>query len=485
MQISFDFAETREPANEAPQDAEGFDYRLTIQYSTLDSIILSCKRMLWSETFAKTEAEKMIVTKTKQYLPIIEGYFTSIDIRKDEQANKISIRAKLTFDPHQHPDQTAQADEALTFWFKEVLPLIESGQGLPKAPSGFKSQLFPNAITEDGRFGITRGPADLLNNLFQTSKDKERTKKRFTEKTYPNERRKRSVLVTGESETPNLGHSRVVSFDRFYVELLELRDAKVIQVFCALYFYACQTGTWHFSNVRLTEFMKITHKGDKNGSINQQAKREFCSILRLLTQFHVELNLTLYEPGRKHPRHFGKPYPLFWINELEYATKRDGTKDTSVFNIFDAELLPEFNKSSQIARVYGPGILEMDANKDRNAIELSFYLQTRLGQVNQQIDENETLQPTRFQRSQLIELANLKRTDKSSKAKGSLKLQRALDKLVQIGDILKYSPIPIPNDDHAMIYIYPAPHHRNVDVKKYLESQACLDALELPPAPSV
>jgi hypothetical protein len=140
---------------------------------------------------------------------------------------------------------------------------------------------------------------------------------------------------------------------------------------------------------------------------------------------------------------------------------KKGDPDYSVILRVYGELLPGFNKGIMRGRLYSKGILELDANKDGNAITLGFMLMTRFDQLRQGHSGKDKVSDDNLyitlDRKALIEGAGYSRTDQHNKRRASDFLENTLNKLIEARVLREYTPQQISTDDSQRITLYPYP----------------------------
>ena len=167
-------------------------------------------------------------------------------------------------------------------------------------------------------------------------------------------------------------------------------------------------------------------------------------------------------------------YPFFELIGATYTKRKQALKDDkgdtiakkgdpdySVILRVYGELLPGFNKGIMRGRLYSKGILELDANKDGNAITLGFMLMTRFDQLRQGHSGKDKVSDDNLyitlDRKALIEGAGYSRTDQHNKRRASDFLENTLNKLIEARVLREYTPQQISTDDSQRITLYPYP----------------------------
>jgi hypothetical protein len=322
--------------------------------------------------------------------------------------------------------------------------------------TSLERSLFSNPIEQEDVFGISRAFSDKYNSL--------------TKEITP-ESVKYSFLTNGgrcfKDKNDKIGlriSKEIKTAEQLYVELEKIKKGKIIKTLLGLWFHAKEIGSFVFRDVRLTELMTLVLKPDKNGYFSQEQKRDFTEAIYILRGFEIYLDNPVTEKDKngKQKRMVKRDYfRLIDLTSAVYATKRDGTADDSVIVKLNGELLPRFNKAIMRGRLYGIGLLELDANKDENALLLGFNLSTRFDQLRQGKKGKHSNYDDRLfikmDRKKLIELTGYDKTDSANKAMASRCLEKTLNKLIQIKCIKNYSPCRIGTDDNIKISIQAFP----------------------------
>lgn len=408
-----------------------------------------------------------IIDTAKGVLPIIRSLKSLKITYYDEAQQEAKLDFQVDFDPalpeNEHRYKITR--EAINWVIKNVII------GNPADPSGLVNNLYPNSshIEMTVHFPINRMFADRI-----TATMKQITNKIEVAQHY-NPSRKSTKIECGTAKYDVISekgdkivakgkpriielslddpHVRLRTFEAFYEHILKIRDAKVIKIVCALFDFCADQNTWYLRDISLNDFMKRILAEPKSGYFNKKEKQSVSDILLFLSQLTVEMDTEI--SFGKTKRIQSNRYRVLDIDVAQYGKTREGEVDRTIIVRFHAELLPKFNKGTFPARLYGRGILNMDANHDRNCILLSFYLQTRLSQINQNKRANERLAPCRMQRGELIEYLELEKTNRSNPHVANDVIKRILDKIIQQGQISNYDPKPLPLSDIDFINFYP------------------------------
>lgn len=428
----------------------------TARLNLLDKIRLDLWRI--ANPAQPNNDNKLQIKKAAEYLRIITAHVVDV---KDIVVNEGNIEgAVLDFnfnpkDPEQI-DLAIQCQAAFDFWVEHNSsyldrsitnkPIIKE-QTTPMMKQGI---LFPNNINPIHNLALVRQFADRYTAAIKLVPDEERVRAIMNQS-----KRNTFTYPVGEAEVSMTfvdPEFRLRTFEAFYERLLKIRDAKTIQVVCALFDYAAASGAWQLREVNINDLMKTILKPPKSGYFSQPDRRSFSDVLYFLSELKITLD-TEIKDGRKK-RVVTYFYRVFDLNVAVYSKKRDGEIDRSVILRFNGELLPGFNKGVNPARLYGKGLLHYDANKDRNAVLLSFLVQTRLSQINQNITDGEALKPCRIVRGELVRFCDYGE-EKHNRRRVNDLLKKTLDKLVETGDISSYHPSTLPLDDGAPIHFFP------------------------------
>ncbi|GAB3754812.1 hypothetical protein [Spirosoma pomorum] len=250
--------------------------------------------------------------------------------------------------------------------------------------------------------------------------------------------------------------------EEFANQLLKLKDAKVLQVFFALWKWASRHDRATFKDVPLSELMALCLKTTKENKFNTKDRREFSDILEYLASMTITESIL----GERVNKRTGKSKPelreekgvrVFHM-EATYSIKKEFRAlpktdldqgvhfDKTVITRFSGTLLP--NKShlfNQRASIFFDNLLQLDANKDSKAIVLGFHLQTRF---NQLMDKS---QPIELDRDFLIHLCDYQKTNQAKPSQATKQLRNNLDKLINVGIISGYSGLTNTDTDRVKL----------------------------------
>ena len=381
----------------------------------------------------------------------------------DKDSYLVDHQNGSTPEPHINENVSQQVSQIQNGSTDKDSYLVDSQNGSAKPPKSKKgpATLFPNAVEPAENVGIVRQFSDRYSTAVKLTSNEALVRASNQQK------RNTFTYQVGASEVSMTFDDpgfKLRTFDAFYNHLLKIRDAKTIQVICALFDFAAVNGAWQLQNISINDLMKSILKPPKSGYFSQEERRDFSDVLYFLSELKLSLDTDVREGRKKRVlTHF---YRVFDLRVALYAKKRNGHPDLSVILRFNGELLPGFNKGVHPARLYGKGLLHYDANKDRNAVLLSFLIQTRLSQVNQTLTENDELKPCRVTRGELMRFCDYGE-DKLNRNRANIMLKRTLDKLIEFGDIMSYHPDIMPLDDGGQITFFPV--NKNVKGAKMLD----------------
>jgi len=324
-----------------------------------------------------------------------------------------------------------------------------------------QTQMFSNPIDTDNAFGITRNFTDNYKGLLDEITPDTASSQYDHRKTFKAKNKAGKELALRVSDPLN----KIQNADQFYNALAKIKDAKVLQTLLSLWNYSNKQGKFLFNGTRLSNIMRTVLKGDKRGYFTQEQKREFTRAIHILRDFEIYLDQTITETddrGKKKKMTKRDFYRLIDLIGAVYAKKKDGSTDDSVIVKVYGELLPRLNKGIMRGRLYSRGLLELDANKDANAILLGFKLLTRFDQLRQAKKGSKDIIPDdklfiEVDRKNLIEWAGYQQTDNQSHWLANKYLKKTLDKLIDIKCLNSYSPDKIPIKDDDKITLKPHP----------------------------
>ena len=412
--------------------------------------------------------DHVIIDTAKAVLPIIENLKSLKITYFDEEKQEAKLDFQVDYNPNlsENKDRYQITQEAINWVIKHVIvnrPLMHPAD---------EKNLYPNSshIQMTVQFPINRMFADRMSAAMRQVRNKTNIAQNYnsskkstniecgTAKYDVISDKGDKIAAKGKPRIVELSlddpHVRLRTFDAFYEHLLKIRDAKVIKIVCALFDFCAELDSWYLRDISLNDFMKRILAEPKTGYYNKKEKQDVSDILFFLSQLTVEMDTEV--SFGKAKRIQSNRYRVLDIDVAQYGKSRSGEVDRNVIVRFHAELLPKFNKGAFPARLYGRGILQMDANYDRNAILLGFYLQTRLSQINQTKKANEVLEPCRMQRGELIDFLELEKSNKANLHRANEYIKNILDKLVVNAQLSAYKPQDLPLSNQDYIYFYPS-----------------------------
>ena len=340
---------------------------------------------------------------------------------------------------------------------------ISSKEGTSPAALKQKNglQLFPNSkqIDQASYFCIAQIVGNAMNGGIKYA-TLERAKNQYKESG-----RKAQFVSPGKNSDYTLELDPVAldinSAAEFAKQLMKIKDAKVLQTFWALWKYANDQDSHIFRNVPISKVMKIVLKPHEKANFTKKARQEFTKGINYLAAISISVYLKAHETNKR-----GKKKPVLVENknvhlldiqaqyalkkEFQHLPEKDLTKehyDRSVINKFSGELLPGNKRLfADRANVYSSKLLQLNANKDRQAVVLGFILQTRF---NQLADKEKSV---RMQRGYLIEQCEYQKSDKAKPAVATKYLKKVLDKLQLSGIISHYENLTNNSADEVRIY---------------------------------
>jgi len=315
--------------------------------------------------------------------------------------------------------------------------------------------LFYNSIKQGDIFGISSNFSDRYNSL---------TKEITPEVAKTNFEINGRCFKGKDDRVRLMINKKIGNAEQFYEELEKIKKGKILQTLLAIWSYAKKQNSFIFKNVRLTEIMKLILKPNKFGYFSQAQKEEFTNAIHTLRSFEIYLDNRVIDKdknGRKKRVIKRSYFKLIDLVSAIYARRRNGTTDDSVIVKLNGELLPRFNKGIMRGRLYGNGLLELDANKDENALVLGFKLFTRFDQLRQgKLGKYSNVDSRLYidtDREKLVEWAGYKQTDKANKAVASRRLEKILSKLIRAKCLKGYTPRRITVNDNLRIRLYAYP----------------------------
>lgn len=331
----------------------------------------------------------------------------------------------------------------------------DTGPGTKKA-----NVLFANSkdIDTSKAFGIPKSLSDGLSRVIRNAnRESAETQYRSSNRT--------STFRTGGVRNTELNVDALAlgikAADQFAVQLMRIKDAKILQTFCALWKYANVQDSFQFRDVPVSEVMEIVLKKNEKTNFSVDDRRHFTQALQYLAALTITLQIQTERSNKKGKKQTvlqeEKGVKLFRLIS-EYALKKQYQKlpkdqltddhfDKTVITKFSGELLPDYNRNfNGRSNIYYDALLKMDANKDQKAVVLGFALQTRFNQL-QNKDK-----PVLMERGYLIELCDYQKTDQAKTAIGTKLLRNVLNKLKDNGLTGRYENLTNTNSDKVVIY---------------------------------
>lgn len=249
--------------------------------------------------------------------------------------------------------------------------------------------------------------------------------------------------------------------EEFANRLMDFRDAKVLQTFCALMKLANIQDSPVYRKVPLSELMQIVLKPSGSNKFNKEQRADFTRVLHRLS----DVSISVYAIGQEVDKKTGKKSKAIMKEErgvkvfrmvAEYSVKKQYQGlakeelraehfDQAVIERFSGEILPgNAHMFQQPARIYPDSLLHMNANTDAKAILLGFVIQTRFSQ------SPET--PLEWDRPYLIDLCDYHKTNSTKPSQATKQLVNNLDKLKKLGIIARYSGLTDGNQGKIKIY---------------------------------
>ena len=359
--------------------------------------------------------------------------------------------------------------------FRREKPFTEKEKGILhelekeiKKPAEQKT-FFNNAIDTEQAFGISRKFADNLKKLTeQITPETASESFKYNAKTFKNKTGDLALRVIDDKQ-------EIKTAEQFYNALAKIKSGKVLQTLLALWAYGNKQGSFFFNGTRLSKVMQTILK--TKSYFTQPQKRDFTEAIQKLRDFEIYLDQTITDTDEKGRRQKVIKRDFYKLIELKGATyakrKQDlidektgaviakkGEADESVVIKLYGELLPRFNKGIMRGRLYGRGLLELDANKDERAILLGFKLLTRFDQLRQGTKGRDRVSDNnlyiKLDRKTLIEWADYVKTDLEDKWVANQYLIKTLNKLVEINCLRDYEPKKLTTDDALKITLYPS-----------------------------
>lgn len=326
-------------------------------------------------------------------------------------------------------------------------------------------RLFPNSKSlAFNQFAMPKILTDSLNRMIKNVSP-QLAQEQFNRNNPPraaNPKKNTSFKVRGkETETEIIIDSEMVGIqttEQFVEKLMDLKNAKVLQTFCALWKWANLKQTPTFRNVPISEVMALILKGSDTNKFNTPQRREFSQVLELLNAITVTVSAIGEQVNKKTGKR-GKPVLVekkgvrMFEMMATYSVKKPYQSlpkeelerehfDTEVITSFSGQLLPGMGHLFQdLASIYFDSLLSLDANKDSKAFLMGFSLQARFNQLK---DKEKCIE---VDRGFLIDLCDYARTNQTKPSQATKQLKNNLNKLIKAGIISKYTGLTDNNNE--------------------------------------
>ena len=360
------------------------------------------------------------------------------------------------------------ADQSINPEFEKKIIHQADAEGLLGRDNTGK--LFPNSkcINRSTQFGIPKVFADGFNRIIKgankvqaigqyTKNNKDRGQLAKKDHSYKvNKSGKETELIIDSDKVA------IKTAEQFAERLMEVRDARVLQTFCALWKWANTNETATFRDVSLSDIMRLILKESGECKFNKADRQKYSKALEFLASLAINVE-TIAERVTRN----GKPgkaqlvvktgVRLFDIEAIYSVMKefqglpkeeldKDLHFDRSVINRFSGELLPgNAHLFKERASIYFGSILRLNGNQDRKAVLLGFNLQTRFNQLQDKEKDVE------IDRGFLVDLCDYNKTDQANPTEATKQIKKVLDKLIEAGIISNYSKFGKSNVDKIKI----------------------------------
>lgn len=341
-----------------------------------------------------------------------------------------------------------------------------------QAIKSHSNKLFPNSGSFDSSmfFLMPLFVSNELNRIIRSA-TKAEVVKQF------NKSRKQTEFSANGTKLILSQETKIKVAEEFANILLRIRDAKVLQTFFALWRYCNDKDTNEFRDVPISKIMDIVLRRHSKSNYNSDQRRQFSSALTFLASLIIDVSerkkLEDLKQGKKKSVKTKQGLQvsrvrLFEMDIIEYSARsqyqylsdndiaeidENEAYDKSIITRFSGRFLPGLPElfTGQPGSIYLNALLELDANKDRSAILLGYYLQTRF---NQTFGESEQ-KPIAMGRMQIIQQCDFDKTNSKDRSTATLYIKKALEKLVKHQIIARYENLSNSDDEPILIYVPP------------------------------
>ncbi len=255
----------------------------------------------------------------------------------------------------------------------------------------------------------------------------------------------------------------VKTAEEFVKKVGELNNARVIQVFLALWAHVQGQKNIRFYDTPVSDILKLIVTSKAKVNFTTQQRRDITKALELLHQIKVNISYPAKRVDNKGKEKAvmveDRDLKIFHMSRVEYAVKKeyqglpqdqinkDQHCDTSVINRFSGQLIPgNEHLMGQRAHIYVGALARLDVSKDRNAMVLGYHLATRF---NQELDKGK---PLSWDRRSIIDMCQYQKTNKTKPAVATQQIKNVFEKLKSIGVIGEYKGLTNIDTDFVLLY---------------------------------
>ena len=228
--------------------------------------------------------------------------------------------------------------------------------------------------------------------------------------------------------------------DIFDIIKANVKNAAILQTYCALWNYAIKQKSFRFNYVPADNVLEIYRKKPQNGYFRQSTRIIFTNYIKALENMFIRIPVKNKDKGKKKQTSGYIDVPLVDFRLSVFNKKRN------VILKLVGELLGCSKAGNFRGRVFPEGIFDLDSRKESARIILAFRLATRFDQLNHQ--------PIKWTRKRLVEQAGLTNTDKKNRNEASKLLKDTLNRLQSTKCIKFFTPDKITTKDDQEIIIY-------------------------------
>lgn len=337
----------------------------------------------------------------------------------------------------------------------DYAPESEAGLPIPSNITGQALQLYPNKNPNPATsYQISRKATDTFKGFLEGKNDpqKDREWKDGRASVTRKNGNAVSVIIDG----------KFTDWEDLRKEVIDRGDAVFIQTWNALWAFAHDQGHgYQFHGAKITDIMEYVFKKPKSGYFSQKEKKAFTERLYKLAGTRIAIDHEVND-GDKYTYRNGKKTPktknitsFFNFLKIEHAEHAAKNEDKTVMVKMWGELLPGINKGNHRGMNASRGIFELNANHDRTAILLGEHIKTRLDQIRQGQERTprDGAPVMTYPLIDFISWSDLQTTWNQTASTAAKRLQKALDKLQEVGYFRAYTPEKMTSDPGQLVQI--------------------------------